>query len=185
MGGLITAKAMSAAWPMLPTSHHAVTPPSTGKFTPLMKAASSETDMIPHLRGKHTATLSLSGDFRLEEGEPQVFAAGFSVELRLFADGGRSAAALAPDLEGVGSAEVEGVLAVFPGEGVDRLVELPDLLRPEGVLEEGVLDPRILDEVHQHDAGRPVDFVALVHPVEQAAEQIGELRREGRGAEAV
>ena len=118
----------------------------------------------------------------LEEGQAQVSAAGFAVEPGLFADDGRSPAAFAPDLEGVGGAEVEGVLPVFPGEGVDRLVELPDLLRPEGVLEEGLLDPRILDEVHQDDAGRPVNLVALVHPVEQAAEQIGELQREGRGA---
>ena len=74
------------------------------------------------------------------------------------------------------------MLPVFAGEGVDRLVKLPDLLRPERVLEEGVLDPRILDKVHQDDAGCPVEPVALVHPVEEAAEQLGELRREGRGA---
>ena len=36
----------------------------------------------------------------MEEGQAQVFAEGLAVELRLFADGGRSAAAFAPDLEG-------------------------------------------------------------------------------------
>ncbi len=35
---------------------------------------------------------------------------------------------------------------------------------------------------HQDNAGRPVDRVALVHPVEQAAEELGELQRVGRGA---
>jgi hypothetical protein len=61
-----------------------------------------------------------------------VLTAGFAVELCLFADGRRSAAAFALDLDGVGGAEVEGVLSVFSGEGVDCLMELPDLLRPEG-----------------------------------------------------
>ena len=129
-----------------------------------------------------TSSIFQSLRLRLEEGQAQVFAAGLAVELRLFADGGRSAAAFAPDLEEVGGAEVEGVLPVFPGEGVDRLVELPDLLRLQGIFEEGVLDPRILDEVHQDNAGRPVGLVAPVHPVEQAAEQLGELQREGGGA---
>jgi hypothetical protein len=75
---------------------------------------------------------------RLEEVKAQVLAAGLAVELRLLADGGCSAASFAPDLEGLGGAEAEGVLPVFAAEGVDGLVELPDLLRPEGVLEEGI-----------------------------------------------
>ena len=78
-----------------------------------------------------TSTIFQSLRLRLEEGEAQVFAAGLAVEPGLFADGGRSAAAFAPDLEGVGGAEVEGVFAVFAGEGIDRLVELPDLLLPD------------------------------------------------------
>ena len=83
-----------------------------------------------------------------------MFAVGLAVELRLLADGGRPASALAPDLDGVGGAEVEGVLPVSAAEDIDRLVELPDLLRTDRVLEEGILDLRILDEIHQHDAGR-------------------------------
>jgi len=92
-----------------------------------------------------TSIIFQSLRLRLEEGKAQVFAAGLAVELRLFADGGRSPAAFAPDLEGVGGAEVEGVLAVSGGEGVDRLVELPDLLRPE----------RFSGEIRVDSAGTP------------------------------
>ena len=77
------------------------------------------TEAMTHLFSKlycgidlHTIFVPVNGfiRLRLEEGQAQVFAAGFAVELCLFADGGPSAAAFAPHLEGEGGAEVEGVL---------------------------------------------------------------------------
>ena len=91
-----------------------------------------------------------------------MLAPGLAVEQRLFADGGGPPAAFSQELDEVRAAQVEGVLAVFAGEGVDGLVELPDLLRLQGVLEEGVLDRGVQDEVDQDDAGRAVELVAPV-----------------------
>jgi hypothetical protein len=130
----------------------------------------------------NTGMGSFGREVRLEEGQPQVPAAGLAIELRLFADGGCPPAATAEDLEGVGAAQVESVLAVFPREGVDGLVKLPDLLRLQGILEEGVLDPGILDEVQKDHAGRAVEVVAPDHLVEQAAEEAGQLQGMDRGA---
>src|SRR4030042_4799350 len=118
----------------------------------------------------------------MEEREPQAPGAARAGEERLLADGGGAPATLSPDFEGMGAAEMEGVLAVCAGEGIDGLVELPDLLRLQVVIEEGVLDPRVLDEVQKDDPGRPVEVVAPVEIVEQAAEEAGQLQRMGRGA---
>src|SRR4030042_1612528 len=96
----------------------------------------------------------------MPNGQTQMPASGLAVEERLLADGGGAPAALSQDFEGRGTAEMEGVLAVFSGEGIDGLIELPDLLRLQVVLEEGVLDPCVLDEVQKDDPGRPVEVVA-------------------------
>ena len=68
----------------------------------------------------------------MDPRQAQVLATGFAVELRPFADGGRSATAFAPHLEGVGGARWRVCFPYLP-EGVDRLVEIPDLLRPDGI----------------------------------------------------
>src|SRR4030042_1813058 len=121
----------------------------------------------------------------MPNGQPQMPASGLAVEERLLADGGGAPAALSQDFEGMGTAEMEGVLAVFSGEGIDGLIELPDLLRLQVVLEEGVLDPCVLDEVQKDDPGRPVEVVAPVEVVEKASEEAGPLQRMGRGAGAI
>jgi len=85
----------------------------------------------------------------VEEGHPQVLAGRLAAEARLLPHRGFSPAALAPDLEGMGGAQVEGVLAVLAAQGIGGLVEAPDLLRPQRVLEEGVLDEPIRRQIEK------------------------------------
>lgn len=56
-------------------------------------------------------------------------------QAHLLAHGRFAPAALAFDLEEMGGAEVEGVLAVLAAQGIGGLVKAPDPLRPQGVLE--------------------------------------------------
>jgi hypothetical protein len=106
------------------------------------------------------------GTLHLVKGEGQATAGGLSKKRSLLTDGGGAPAALALDLEGVGATQVEGVFAVFARHGIHGLVEPPDLFRLHGVLEEGILDRRVLDEVQKDDAGGAVQIAGPEHPVE-------------------
>ena len=118
----------------------------------------------------------------VEKGHPQVPAGRLAAEARLLPHRGYAPAALAPDLEGMGSAQVEGVLAVLAAQGIGGLVEAPDLVRPQKVLEEGVLDEMIRRQIEEDHPRGAVRNPVLVEAVEEIPEQAPELDGIARGA---
>ena len=64
----------------------------------------------------------------VEERHSQAPAGRLAAEACLLPRRGFAPAALAPDLEGMGSAQVEGVLTVLAAQGIGGLVEVPEVL---------------------------------------------------------
>jgi hypothetical protein len=123
-----------------------------------------------------------SSHLPVEEGHTQVLAVRFAEKLGLLPDRGFAPPAPAQDLDGVGGAQVQGVLAEFPAQAVQGAVEFPDPLRPEGILEEAVLDAGIGRQFEQDDARGPVELPGTVQVIEERPQEEGKFHGVGRGA---
>ena len=86
-------------------------------------------------------------------------------ESGLFPDRRRAPFAVAHRLNGMRSAQMEGMFAVLHVEVIDGLVNILNLLRLHGVFEKRVLNPGIRRQVQENDPRRPVQTVCALETV--------------------
>ncbi len=127
------------------------------------------------IKGKIEDSLLLS--LYMEDGQPQMFSSGLAVEAGLFPDGRFSSPAPADLFDEVGTAQMEGVLAVFTAQAVRGFIETPEFFGLQGVFEEGILNRCVVNQIEEDDPCGPVQFPVVVDLIEEPFQEDGKLRR--------